>query len=272
MAGRPYLERVAQPLSPGDPVLFPAARAPGDEARGEAERRAPEAPSPRIGRTAAAVQRRAAIDATAPPAPARESMLPLGADSHIADVAVTSTLGASFHVSGPAGDAFAALERASLPRALREGSPIGGAAAAPTPPPERQSPPPMQGGKLAIGGESAVAEPRVAVEPIGPARRGDSTTFTETLRAHQEWSSADASMPKLPLAERAAARELSPTVSSRAAGRSDTPSPAPRIHIGVIEVRTTPSPPAAPAAPRALVAPPAPISRGYGWRFGLIQS
>jgi hypothetical protein len=61
-------------------------------------------------------------------------------------------------------------------------------------------------------------------------------------------------------------------VSSRAAGRSDTPSPAPRIHIGVIEVRTTPSPPAAPAAPRALVAPPAPISRGYGWRFGLIQS
>jgi hypothetical protein len=51
--------------------------------------------------------------------------------------------------------------------------------------------------------------------------------------------------------------------------------PAPRIHIGTVEVRAAPPPAPAPvpqAAPRA--APrgeTTPISRGYAWRFGLVQ-
>jgi hypothetical protein len=49
--------------------------------------------------------------------------------------------------------------------------------------------------------------------------------------------------------------------------------PPPRIHIGTVEVRAAPPPvPVPQAAPRAASRPEAaPISRGYAWRFGLVQ-
>ena len=51
--------------------------------------------------------------------------------------------------------------------------------------------------------------------------------------------------------------------------------PPPRIHIGTVEVRAAPPPvpvPVPQATPRAASRPEAvPMSRGYAWRFGLVQ-
>jgi hypothetical protein len=58
---------------------------------------------------------------------------------------------------------------------------------------------------------------------------------------------------------------------------------SPRIHIGTVEVRTTPQPlPPTPVQPPSPAVPPAaspasgnaaaPLSRAYGWRYGLIQA
>jgi hypothetical protein len=50
--------------------------------------------------------------------------------------------------------------------------------------------------------------------------------------------------------------------------------PAPRIHIGTVEVRSTAPPPMRAPQPASGAAPrpdAAPIARGYAWRFGLVQ-
>lgn len=281
MAGRSYLERVAQPLSPGEPVLFPTPCATGDEARGEAERRATRTPPPRIGRAPTAVQRRAAVPATTPSEAANEAPAPpADAPSNVTGPPAPAAASPIFPIGGAVGAAFAALERASLSARAREAppaadvaasvveppAPIDQAAAAPAPSPEPLSPPLLRAGTSTIDAESAVAPPppHEGVEGAGAERRKAPSTFTQSPQALQETSAADASTPKP-----APAREFWPTANPRSAGRSQAIPPAPRIHIGAIEVRTTPPPPAPPRAPAS---PSASVSRGYAWRFGLIQS
>jgi hypothetical protein len=86
----------------------------------------------------------------------------------------------------------------------------------------------------------------------------------------------------------ARAAERAPTTVAQAAQRANPPQIAgegvssrqapdgssaasPRIHIGAVEVRSAAPAPAPPAVRTARRADAMPISRGYAWRFGLVQ-
>jgi hypothetical protein len=69
-------------------------------------------------------------------------------------------------------------------------------------------------------------------------------------------------------------RSAAPRATSGATARASVADATPRLHIGAIEVRLAPPPPAPPPPARSLPAAPAapaPLARAYASRFGLAQ-
>lgn len=212
MARRSYLGRVAEPLPPGQPVLFAVPRPAPDAVRPAATPKARTASAPAAKPATAAAPKPTAVSPSAPAA-AAAPLLHLDARSDAA------------------------------PAAIGDG-------------PLTATPPPTQVTQLSTGSihTSSSPEPASAAElPI--------VSVHDRLPAQFPTSAA-------PLAN----------ISWAAKPVGHAP---PRIHIGTIEVRTSPPPapvPAGPPSPQQQSASTSPsgdtvaYSRAYGWRFGLSQS
>jgi hypothetical protein len=199
MARQSYLQRIAEPLRPRDPVLFAMPRPPQSEARAAAEVPVAKPAAPASSRRASS--RVVPNPAPAPPNAAR-TPAPEPVEAATETPAPTERTAAGVFIPPASMSARTALDPAPAPREI--GS--------------------MRDMIAAAMGVTIGPEP-----PGGP--------------------------PPSPL-------------SMPSAGSA----PAPRIHIGTVEVRSA-APPPAPTPPTA-AAPrmdATPISRGYAWRFGLIQ-
>jgi len=298
MARRSYLERIAEPLPPGEPVLFAVPRPAVDEARPAAAPRAQTAPAPAApaatpslrraaaGNALAAVPGSLTAAAAAPAAPAATPSLRRVAASN-ALVAVPGSLTAA--------PPLAATRSSSAPASpVFESAPIAPPPVADAPamraePPDFSEPTQPSNRALEIGPpldavSRVVADPppfsfRAEPSPqvLPPAAKPASASSKPTLTAAAAVPIVRAADPipsQLP-----PAAVLSLNISQAESPNSSGAAP-PRIHIGTIEVRTSPPPaPVPPPSPTPLQpashAPPggaaAQFSRAYSWRFGLIQ-
>ena len=126
---------------------------------------------------------------------------------------------------------------------------------------------------LAAATPPAIGSPAVAPPTSARPPSAHSAQFVEPLRPSPVRPSER--QRATPLVE---VSPLDPPRIAPAATSEHVESAAPRIHIGAVEVRTTPPP--FPTALPPVASPPghvlggasAPVSRAYGWRFGLIQS
>jgi hypothetical protein len=258
MPRRSYLHRIAEPLSPGDPVLFAVPRPPPEEARAASEM---QTPTPAAPSRAPTLRRRASASA----APAAT------ATTQHATAAPVATGAASFVPS---------------PRASASDQPI---AAAP-PVPLSTQPPPIAGERTTRITPPAAPAPDEATErqhgPTGQRVVESASASPLVLpgdAAPRDLVSISAVSDPPPKTVAPTARTM-PVVPDP----FDEPQPArlptpggratPRIHIGTVEVRSaTPALPQAPPPPAPRAAPASPrgdtasISRGYAWRFGLVQ-
>ena len=212
MARRSYLERVAQPLPPGQPVLFAAPRPVGDAARPAAAPNAQTAPKPKPASVTA-------------PAPKPTSTAP----------AESTTAAAPRPRRAAARNAIQAVP-----------SPLKATPPAPTP-------------SIPAAATAAPSSPDQAL--------------TNEAKVPID-SAADLISEKLP-----PSAVLPPHIPQVVLSKPTGTTP-PRIHIGTIEVRTSPSAvPAPPPLPAPSQQPPSHALSGdaghylraYGWRFGLIQ-
>ena len=195
VARRSYLQRIAEPLRPGDPVLFAVPRPPPGEAR-------------------------AAVEMPPTPRPA-----------------------AALHAPAHSPRAEARLAPATSPNAAHKPAPAEAAAESTLAPTENAA----ASGELPPASSSARTSLQPAPAPREPA---------PDMIARARLVTIEPEAPGEPL------------LSTSSSGSA----PAPRIHIGTVEVRSAAPP--APARPAARVLPrtdAAPISRGYAWRFGLVQ-
>lgn len=255
MAGRSYLQRIAEPLRRGDPVLFAIPSATPDEARPFATARA----APITTASSAPVVRRKPL-AVAPPvasAPAPAALASSSAPLSAADASVIEEQVATPPVS---------VSRAqAIPLDMDHA-------------PEHPAPP-----LVPPTAEPADRVPfeQVASSPIAAADIETGYSQQETIPG-----SHPASQEVAPAVAPGATQQTSPMTmtTSTEPPLSDAPSSPqysprataapPRIYIGTVEVHAVaPSPPTTPdpAPVAAPSVPSAPISRGYGWRFGLVQ-
>jgi len=286
MARRSYFQRIAEPLVPGKPVLSAVPRPAVDEAR-------PAAAAPGIrpspvpaAETPAPVLRRSPADGNRPVAgyaPARPGAIAAAAPAATQDVSAPGavSLAAPAPAVSPATDGVEAVEPAprlalsddvGLPRDF--GAPAGF--------------PDFEPGVPEVARDS-VARPLADGPPLEPVRRAEPPAPDAPV---DRWADAPAARmaPTAPTAEPVARTPAPPATwpgyppapivavnpSANLAG------PA-HIHIGTIEIRSTPPQAPAPQPPPAPARAPAaagsafganaaaPVSRGYGWRFGLIQ-
>jgi len=113
-----------------------------------------------------------------------------------------------------------------------------------------------------------------AALPAAPASRRDISAVPAATFSPTHETAPLAEPPAIPSAN---ATPRFPAPPQSISARTSDPA-SPRIHIGTIEVRTTPPPAPQPSPPAAPVPTGAsrdsasvPVSRGYGWRFGLSQ-
>lgn len=256
MARGSYLNRIAEPLRVGDPVLFSVPQASLEEARPRAASGRPEA------LRRAAVAPEPIAPGIAPPDAIPGALVPLSqVPVPSAEVAPPQTAGASdaaYAVAFPAQASAAALPVHAEP------APAGSAFS------------------------SAVAEPVGSLPPAAQVDQVPSTT-PGSPAVPEPGARAVREFVEAPPGAMAAVRAAAPTDSASAVSLQPSPQAAaeprpaagaatpPRLHIGTIEVRSTapqPQPPVpVPEAPP--VAPPStvrtPLARGYGWPFGLAQ-
>jgi len=249
MARRSYLQRIAEPLCAGDPVLFAVPHPAPDEAR-------PAAMNPTLASGAASsapLLRRAPARADSLPAPVAASrpFLPQARAAVAPADAVANAM--------PDAAGTSAFQASSAERHAAAAEP--GMRSAPP-----RSPEPVQAPDESH--EPAPAEDRVA----GFVRQPPSATF-HAAPPSAAFEVAAASPHAVGIAPSGTPDALQAEPAHRqppspAATTPNTGSAAPRIHIGTVEVRSAAPPPAAarPAPPAA-----APISRAYAWRFGLVQ-
>ena len=224
---RSYLQRIAEPVAGGTPVLFAAPRPPPEDSRPPAF-----APAQALRGALATPPQARASDATSAPA---------ASNSEASATAVARSPSASPDFTEPAVESAAAF--ASPPASSPAVSAADSARA------------------------SASGKPGLA----GPVDLG---------------SVAAPAVPSGFEADASARSDLGLTLLPRPPGIDDPPrseGSGGRIHIGAVEIRTTPPPAAAPPIPTASVdrssapshvlgGPSTPVSRGYGWRYGLLQS
>ena len=261
MARRSYLQRIAEPLRAGDPVLFAVPHAGADETRPAAQ------PSASI--------------AAAPPGRATLRRRATGRDPQHAPVADRATRSAPLPEAAAPADAIlsAAPDAATsqpppAPRELpTQPRPAAEARTTPSAPDhpaatEQQREPAPAARAIATAASpppswSVAPTPLTEPPPAGIAAARTSETETSAAAAHP---TAAAIVPEPIVAPQPTPASMPSAVASA----------APRIHIGTVEVRASaPAPaPAPPAATTPRGAPrgdATPISRGYAWRFGLIQ-
>jgi len=271
MAHRSYFQRIAEPVRLGDPLLFAMPRAAPDEARPPA---VPPAAATTVTPSAASVLRRAPARAAPPLAPAALPATPSVVP------ATPSTVPAIPSAQVPA----IATPANAAPRGLASAVPPPAAApAVPAPPPGPLS--------AAEPGRRSASVPAADV-PASPGARREETAATDFVGPPSFATGLAAPAPaaaELPSVFRPAPRTAQSTSDGVPGARSGArhaepvirppaslaapPSSSsagvvpPRIHIGTVEVRS-----AAPVLPHAAPgSAAAPISRGYAWRFGLVQ-
>lgn len=265
MARRSYLQRIAEPLLPGQPVLFPLSRAAPDEARPAV---AVSPPTPGVAQDVPKSLRRAPASA----ARAVQAMPGLAPAAPAAAQSGAPTL-------KPAAEP-AAVAEAGPPAPILRADPL--TAAGPETRAALEESAPTGEGDTGAQRLFDTAAPSTSIvtalaSPSVPAPRAVAVATSSAAAVPDAAPTAVRSV--LPAAAADAPERPPPTVAmppaDAAAERTRT---APSIHIGTIEVRTAapalPAPAAPPAAipsvPRAAPADAAP-ARGYGWRFGLIQ-
>lgn len=262
MTRRSYLQRIAQPLRPGDPVLFALPQAPAAERRPAAglptSRPAgpPTAPAPRLRPPGdAGAAETVVVPADERATPSQDVILP-----------------ADPIAAAPPSDASAPR----MPAVQRPRSTLASETHR-TPPARAAQPeaPPREPPAFALAATRAVARgergPEVRIEPpaSSPASAAASAHPAAAMPA-----SAEASAPRVAPVAREPESFPDARPPARTAMSATDAAPAPRVHIGTVEVRS-----AAPTLPpratqRAAAAPrtdAAPIARGYAWRFGLVQ-
>jgi hypothetical protein len=270
------LQRIAEPLRAGDPVLFAVPRPLPAEARApvEAPATSPDAAEPT---RAATLRRRPASNAATRTAP----------NVSAAEVSTTAT------ANPPAPADTAAVAPAAI-----------------APPPSRSVVATDDEGIAGRPPAVPPAEPRLRFAARAPNERATARPPASTAgspadraaaphRLTSMWtatpSAPDVMSSDFPASETTAPDIIAPAARPVSAGIAAEPppasispptpmatpvigaAPAPRIHIGTVEVRTAPSPaaPVAASPARGAAAAPrggtAPIARGYAWRFGLVQ-
>jgi hypothetical protein len=272
MARRSYLRRIAEPLKPGLPALFSVPSAASDERR-------PPAASASAGTP---TLRRATALRPAASSPGRAPRASFGGDPRAApNTPPSPTGGASlFALQGSAPDGPA------IATGIAPQSPIAPDLSPPSTDPAvsaRFAPPPLA---LGDGLRTAPTDPVSDTVSMQPAASEDAAPAGSAALDWAEIPSPEIlSADPIPTAEATAPADPRAVVSSleRLSAPPVLEQASPRIHIGTVEVRTTPQPP-----PPAAVEPPSPalppaasptsgnataqLSRAYGWRYGLIQS
>jgi ribonuclease E len=255
MARRSYLQRIAEPLRAGDPALFALPHPSPGERRPAAElptsRPAAPPPAPALHRGAAVA---ADVDAVVAPTADRAAPSPDAIVSAHPIAPAAPRAG-----SAPAWPAARPLEAVGKREALR--------AARAQPRAPEPSPALAPAAALATASPERALEGRTAATAASPGSVAVPARPAATMPA-----SAETSAPRTISVARDP--EVFPGIrppAPTAMPQSDPPPP--RIHIGIVEVRSAAPPPArapqpAAAAPRADAAP---IARGYAWRFGLLQ-
>jgi hypothetical protein len=254
MSRRSYLQRIAEPLRPGDPVLFAVPQPSPAEARPTAEMPTSH-PAATLRRATTDVASTTAAKApgtgVAPAAPPAAGAAPprgvIARDQRLA--------------TAP----FAASSAPSPPLAAKRATPLS-AYDAPAPRTAMEEHPDPTAGEAAV-------ESSFAPSPIPPGRvSAPHAMALDPVRSEPPISVAPVprAIPNASAPEPLHRPPYAPLASS-----ADRAAPAPRVHIGTVEVRSSaptpapaPAPPAAPAAPHRAATP---IARGYAWRFGLIQ-
>ncbi len=275
MARRRYLQRIAAPIAPGEPVLFPVPTPAAEDARPAVPARKPPASpaaAPSAGPPGVVRRKQAArgeISAAAQKSlPAANTIAPRNEPDPAPPAAPPPAAAPGQSHQAPAGNAEPPEDWAAWP-APAAAAP---AAAAPAAAASAVEFPSATASRATSGpifnGDSFIA-------PSGAADLGAADSGAAVMAPGH--AAPDAAWP----AERIPApmtRRFAPPLPSEDAAPAGPQAEPPRIHIGTIEIRTTTPPaPAAPpptqvapppAAPRATTASP---PRGYAWRFGLIQ-
>ena len=258
VAGRTYLQRIAQPLRPGDPVLFAMPQVAPDDARPPAMppvASAAPASGPVLRRTPSRIASPPPMQAPLPrsavsPAPAEATTPPPMMSAHGPEIAAAS----------PAPGPVVAGESSLITGAPLPAIQARFGAAPPSVDLPRASP-------LEVRTTEAVAP----IAPTPTVATRESTSASVAAKAIDP-PAARAALDVVPTPDRVA---RPPLRLPGATPPADAGGPPPRIHIGTVEVRAAPPPvpvPVPQAAPRAESRPDAaPISRGYAWRFGLVQ-
>jgi len=269
VSGRSYLKRIAEPRK-GDlpPVFAPPRAAPEDTRPPAAAWPVTAQANPLEPRSPDAAVRRAPAASPAPPAPLASAIAAAARPA-----ATVEAFSPTPMANPPPVAAIPAETRAvasPVPRAV-----VFPAADIETPRPDtsRSAPGPTLAAPASEPLQT-IATPQPA--PSAPPDREAPASSAPPLAPKEVVAVASLPPVSAPIAvggPTAARAPDSPAPASRAAGAG------PRIHIGHVEVRTSPPP-----APLPPIAPPpvhiaaqpqaaaAPVSRGYGWRYGLSQS
>jgi hypothetical protein len=277
MARRGYLQRIAAPLIPGEPVLFPVPGPSLEDARPVAPARRPAAIAP--AGPAAIVRRKQA--ARAKMAAAQEPIQPAGKAAprgeSTAPAPAEPGQTKAHHADSPEDWAVWPARAGAMPQPAAEPMNVP-AAQAPNAEAPRAEAPRGETLRPAFDGNSAV--------PSGVPDAGATVNPPERAAPATTWSAEDLPAPaaqrralSLPPEDPASAPDWPAGPGSAAPWSAATHAAPPRIHIGTIEIRTTTPPPAAVPPPPAPTVPPATApraaapspQRGYAWRFGLIQ-
>ena len=253
MATRSYLQRIAEPVRPGEPQLWPVRHARVDEARPAVKHDSSTSPIPAPAAPArpTAVRRSPAAAAHASRAPMLAPPPPPVAPPHSEALAQPGLK----PVAAPAAPLPRLSEVLSHAEPVQPDEPPPLATASPWPTTAGTAAP-----TLAV---PAPALPPLTAEPLPP--------LPSTAAAVGAPLASGQGPAEAPAVTRAG-----PTLGPRPVA-SQAIAPAPHIHIGTVEVRSAPAPAQAPQ-PSPLPAPmhakrpsSEPMARGYSWRYGLIQ-
>jgi len=288
MARRSYLQRLAEPVAAGEAALFPLHRPDAAEARPATAVKSPLGPAvaaaPALRRTpGSAVTASASGRAASPPTALRPSS-PTG-DAQSSEPPEVDQAPRT-HEAPPIADRtetlppIAARTRTSPPIASAIPRPAPIPADLPDPDAPASGPTNVFGDPAGIGADwriaatPASARPRSLGLPPAPVTGSEIPALPTTAIAPPHQAAAIAEPVSAP--QPGIAPRLPEPLQPISARTSDPASL--RIHIGTIEVRTTPPPAPQPSPPAAPVPTGAsrdsasvPVSRGYGWRFGLSQ-
>jgi hypothetical protein len=249
MARRTYLQRMAEPLRAGDPVLFAVPRAPADEARPALT----PATTPALSRGAAPVPRRGRVSEPIAQPPASIALRAAAEPGYIPRIPVPE-------VTAPQ------VQPQSRPR----NEPRQQEALPDRVPPATSAEPPQVNPAAPT---RRFSEPTVPVTrreaASAPSNRAVETTVLDAPTARPR-PSQHAAQPPAKVQD-----PVRPEQRGPAAAAVHESAPAPRLHIGTIEVRAAAPPPSPMPQQATRGAPPrhdsVPLSRAYAWRFGLVQ-